>query len=154
MLLKPWSPRPVICCQPHKPAETRREKPQAVNRRLKEPFCTPRCLSRRSSRRRRGKAAEAELLKLCGTPQAVYEDGYVKRTAPMDKRQFRKYTETCRKLGFRFDRGSSRWRSCSHLQRYKPATAGLTPFMDRLVEAVVAHLCRHRASACSVSCPA
>jgi len=44
------------------------------------------------------------------------EDGYVyvKRTAPMDQRQFRKYTETCRRLGFRFDRGrggSSRWRS-------------------------------------------
>jgi hypothetical protein len=50
----------------------------------------------------------------------VYEDGYVKRTAPMDKRQFRKYAETCRKLGFRFDKGSSRWRSFSHLQRYKP----------------------------------
>ncbi len=42
------------------------------------------------------------------------EDGYVyvKRTAPMDKRQFRRYLETCRRLGFRFDRrgrgGSSR----------------------------------------------
>jgi len=33
------------------------------------------------------------------------EEGYVKRTAPMDKRQFRKYTEACRRLGFRFDRG-------------------------------------------------
>ena len=34
------------------------------------------------------------------------EEGYVyvKRTAPMDKRQFRKYTEACRRLGFRFDR--------------------------------------------------
>ena len=34
------------------------------------------------------------------------EDGYVyvKRTAPMDKRQFKKYVETCRRLGFRFDR--------------------------------------------------
>jgi hypothetical protein len=39
------------------------------------------------------------------------EDGYVKRTAPMDKRQFRGYLETCRRLGFRFDRGSSLWRS-------------------------------------------
>jgi hypothetical protein len=45
------------------------------------------------------------------------EDGYVyvKRTAPMDQRQFRRYLETCRRLGFRFDRwgrgGSSRWRS-------------------------------------------
>jgi hypothetical protein len=32
----PWGPRPVICRQPHKPAETRRERPQAVNRRLME----------------------------------------------------------------------------------------------------------------------
>ncbi len=32
------------------------------------------------------------------------EEGYVKRTAPMDQRQFRKYTEACKKLGFRFDR--------------------------------------------------
>jgi hypothetical protein len=39
------------------------------------------------------------------------EDGYVyvKRTAPMDKRQFRKYTEACRRLGFRFDRRGERW---------------------------------------------
>jgi len=34
----------------------------------------------------------------------------------MDQRQFRRYLETCRRLGFRFDRGggrggSSRWRS-------------------------------------------
>jgi len=40
---------------------------------------------------------------------------YVKRTAPTDQRQFRRYLETCRRLGFRFDRrgrgGSSRWRS-------------------------------------------
>jgi hypothetical protein len=53
------------------------------------------------------------------------EEGYVKRTAPMDQRQFRRYLETCRRLGSRFDRrggGSSRWRSCSHLQRYKPAS--------------------------------
>jgi hypothetical protein len=37
------------------------------------------------------------------------EEGYVyvKRTAPMDQRQFRKYTETCRRLGFRFDRGQA-----------------------------------------------
>lgn len=45
------------------------------------------------------------------------EEGYVyvKRTAPMDRRQFRKYLKTCRRLGFRFDRrgrgGLSRWRS-------------------------------------------
>jgi len=37
------------------------------------------------------------------------EDGYVKRTAPMDQRQFRKYTEACRRLGFRFDRRGERW---------------------------------------------
>jgi hypothetical protein len=72
------------------------------------------------------------------------EEGYVRRTAPMDKRQFRRCLETCKRLGFRLDRGSSRWRSYGHLQRYKPATAGRTPFMDRLVEAVAAHLCRHR----------
>ncbi len=72
------------------------------------------------------------------------EEGYVKRTASMDQGQFRRYLETCRRLGFRFDRGSSRWRSYSHLQRYKPATAGRTPFMDRLVEAVAEYLCRHR----------
>jgi hypothetical protein len=39
------------------------------------------------------------------------EDGYVyvKRTAPMDQRQFRRYTEACRRLGFRFDRRGERW---------------------------------------------
>jgi hypothetical protein len=37
------------------------------------------------------------------------EDGYVKRTAPMDKRQFKRYLETCRRLGFRFDRRGERW---------------------------------------------
>jgi len=39
------------------------------------------------------------------------EEGYVyvKRTAPMDKRQFKKYTEVCRRLGFRFDRRGERW---------------------------------------------
>jgi len=39
------------------------------------------------------------------------EDGYVyvKKTAPMDQRQFRKYTEACRRLGFRFDRRGERW---------------------------------------------
>jgi hypothetical protein len=34
---------------------------------------------------------------------------YVKRTVPMDKRQFRRYLETCRRLGFRFDRLGERW---------------------------------------------
>jgi hypothetical protein len=39
------------------------------------------------------------------------EEGYVyvKRAAPMDKRQFKKYTETCRRFGFRFDRRGERW---------------------------------------------
>jgi hypothetical protein len=39
------------------------------------------------------------------------EEGYVyvKRTAPMGRRQFRKYTEVCRRLGFRFDRRGERW---------------------------------------------
>jgi hypothetical protein len=39
------------------------------------------------------------------------EDGYVyvKRTAPMDKRQFKKYLETCKRLGFKFDRREERW---------------------------------------------
>ncbi len=39
----------------------------------------------------------------------MYEDGYVKRTAPMDKRQFKRCLETCRRLGFRFDRRGERW---------------------------------------------
>ncbi len=34
---------------------------------------------------------------------------YVKRTAPMDRRQFRRYLETCRRLSFRFDRRGERW---------------------------------------------
>ena len=39
------------------------------------------------------------------------EEGYVyvRRTAPMDRGQFRKYTEACRRLGFRFDRRGERW---------------------------------------------
>jgi hypothetical protein len=47
-----------------------------------------------------------------GLPVYVGVEGgyvYVKRTAPMDKRQFKKYTETCRRLGFRFDRRGERW---------------------------------------------
>ncbi len=36
------------------------------------------------------------------------EDGYVKRTTPMDQRQFKRYLETCRRLGFRFDRRGKR----------------------------------------------
>jgi len=59
---------------------------------------------------------------------------YVKRAAPMDKRQFRRYLETCRWLGFRFDRrgrgGSSRWRSYIssdinlHQPPHRPPQAG------------------------------
>jgi hypothetical protein len=37
------------------------------------------------------------------------EDGYVKRTAPMDQEQFRRCLETCKRLGFRFDRRGERW---------------------------------------------
>ena len=39
------------------------------------------------------------------------EEGYVyvKRIAPMDQRQFRRYLETCKRLGFRFDRRGERW---------------------------------------------
>jgi hypothetical protein len=39
------------------------------------------------------------------------EEGYVyvKRTAPMDRRQFKQYLETCKRLGFRFDRKGERW---------------------------------------------
>ncbi len=47
-----------------------------------------------------------------GLPAYVgVEEGYVyvKRTAPMDKRQFRRYLETCRRLGFRFDKRGERW---------------------------------------------
>ncbi len=36
------------------------------------------------------------------------EEDYVKRTAPMDQRQFRRYLETCKRLGFRFDRWGER----------------------------------------------
>ena len=44
-----------------------------------------------------------------GLPVYVGVGGYVKRTAPMDQRQFKKYTEVCRRLGFRFDRREERW---------------------------------------------
>jgi hypothetical protein len=101
-----------------------------------------------------GRLLEEVRREFSGLPVYVgVEEGHVKRTAPMDKRQFKRYLETCRRLGFRFDKGSSRWRSYSHLQRCKPATAGRTPLMDRLAEAVAAHLCKHRTSACSDSRP-
>ncbi len=47
-----------------------------------------------------------------GLPVYVGVEGgyvYVKRTAPMGKRQFKRYLETCRRLGFRFDRRGERW---------------------------------------------
>jgi len=55
------------------------------------------------------------------------EDGYVyvKRTAPMDKRQFKKYTETCKRLGFRFDRRGERW--VKPLEELQPPPANRRP---------------------------
>jgi len=49
------------------------------------------------------------------------EEGYVKRTAPMDKRQFRRYLETCRRLGFRFDKRGERW--VKPLEELQPSPA-------------------------------
>jgi hypothetical protein len=51
------------------------------------------------------------------------EDGYVyvKKTAPMDKRQFRRYLETCKRLGFRFDRRGERW--VKPLEELQPSPA-------------------------------
>jgi hypothetical protein len=51
------------------------------------------------------------------------EDGYVyvKRTAPMDKRQFKRYLETCKRLGFRFDRRGERW--VKPLEELQPSPA-------------------------------
>ncbi len=96
------------------------------------------------------------------------EEGYVKRTAPMDQRQFRKYLETCRRLGFDSTGGGrgglSRWRSrnfsvrdinsCHHynsphrpdIWRAPPPDPHTSPllFMDRLIDAVAEYLCRHR----------
>jgi hypothetical protein len=51
------------------------------------------------------------------------EDGYfyVKKTAPMDQRQFKRYIETCRRLGFRFDRRGERW--VKPLEELQPSPA-------------------------------
>jgi hypothetical protein len=69
----------------------------------------------------RGDAAERVLEEGVLQPAGLRRrGGGLKRTAPMDKRQFRRCLGTCRRLGFRFG-GSSRWRSYSNLQRYKPA---------------------------------
>jgi hypothetical protein len=45
----------------------------------------------------------------------------VKRTAPIDQRQFRRYLETCRWLGFRFDRRGERW--VKPLEELQPSPA-------------------------------
>jgi hypothetical protein len=77
-------------------------------------------VDRRGGRRRGGgeggdvveRLLEEVRREFSGLPVYVgVEDGYVyvKRTAPMDKRQFKRYTETCKKLGFRFDRRGERW---------------------------------------------
>jgi hypothetical protein len=63
-----------------------------------------------------GRVLEEVRREFSGLPVYVgVEDGYVKRTAPMDQRQFKRYLEICRRLSFRFDRrgrgGLSRWRS-------------------------------------------
>jgi len=53
-----------------------------------------------------GRLLEEVRREFSGLPVHVgVEDGYVKRTAPMDQRQFRRYLEMCRWLGFRFDGG-------------------------------------------------
>ncbi len=51
------------------------------------------------------------------------EDGYVyvKKTAPMDQTQFKRYLETCKKLGFRFDRRGERW--VKPLEEVQPSPA-------------------------------
>lgn len=59
-----------------------------------------------------GRLLEEVRREFSGLPVYVgVEDGhvYVKRTAPMDQRRFKKYTEVCRRLGFRFDRREERW---------------------------------------------
>jgi len=77
-------------------------------------------VERRDSRRRGGgeggggveRMLEEVRREFSGLPVYVgVEEGYVyvKRTAPMDQRQFKKYTEVCRRLGFRFDRREERW---------------------------------------------
>jgi len=58
------------------------------------------------------RALEEVRREFSGLPVYVGIEGgyvYVKRAAPMDRGQFRKYTEVCRRLGFRFDRREERW---------------------------------------------
>ena len=49
------------------------------------------------------------------------EESYVKRTAPMDHRQFRRYLETCKRLGFKFNRKGERW--VKPLEELQPSPA-------------------------------
>jgi len=87
-------------------------------------------LDERRDSRRRGeeegswveRLLEEVMRKFSGLPVYVgVEEGYVKRTAPMDKRQFKKYVETCRRLGFRFDRRGERW--VKPLEELQPSPA-------------------------------
>ena len=65
---------------------------------------------------------EEVMRKFSGLPVYVgVEEGYVKRTTPMDKRQFRRYLEMCRWLGFRFDRRGERW--VKPLEELQPSPA-------------------------------
>jgi hypothetical protein len=69
-----------------------------------------------------GRVLEEVRREFSGLPVYVgVEDGYVKRTAPMDQRQFKRYLETCRKLGFRFDRRGERW--VKPLEELQPSPA-------------------------------
>jgi len=89
-------------------------------------------VDRRGGRRRGGGEGGGGVERLLEEVRRVFsglpvyvgvEDGYVyvKRTAPMDRRQFRKYTEVCRRLGFRFDRRGERW--VKPLEELQPSPA-------------------------------
>jgi hypothetical protein len=70
------------------------------------------------------RALEEVRREFSGLPVYVgVEEGYVyvKKTAPMDQRQFRRYLETCRRLGFRFDRKGERW--VKPLEELQPSPA-------------------------------
>jgi hypothetical protein len=69
-----------------------------------------------------GRLLEEVRREFSGLPVYVgVEEGYVKRTAPMDRGQFKKYTEACRRLGFRFDRRGERW--VKPLEELQPSPA-------------------------------
>jgi len=89
-------------------------------------------VERRGGRRRGGGEGGGVVERLLEEVRRVFsglpvyvgvEEGYVyvKRTAPMDKRQFKKYVETCRRLGFRFDRRGERW--IKPLEELQPSPA-------------------------------